>query len=69
MAANLGFTAILPADALATFDRVGFDGRHWSAEDIHDSSLASLNGEFATVVKTADLIQALTLGHRPLAGR
>lgn len=62
MAANLGFTAILPADALATFDRTGFDGRHWSAEDIHGSSLASLNGEFATVVNTADLIAALSPG-------
>jgi nicotinamidase-related amidase len=59
MAANLGFTAILPADALATFDRTGFDGRHWSAEEIHGSSLASLNGEFATIVSTSDLIEAL----------
>jgi nicotinamidase-related amidase len=59
MAANLGFTAILPADALATFDRTGFDGRHWSAEDIHGSSLASLRGEFATVVLTEAIIEAL----------
>jgi nicotinamidase-related amidase len=59
MAANLGFTAVLPADALATFDRTGFDGKHWSAEDIHGSSLASLRGEFATIVTTADIIEAL----------
>jgi nicotinamidase-related amidase len=60
MAANLGFTAILPADALATFDRTGFDGRHWSADDIHGSSLASLRGEFATIVQSADIIEALS---------
>lgn len=60
MAANLGFTAVLPADALATFDRTGFDGRHWSADDIHGSSLASLRGEFATIVQSADIIEALS---------
>ena len=56
MAANLGFTVWLPADALATFDRQGFDGRLWTADDIHSTSLASLNGEFATVLSTADLL-------------
>jgi len=60
MAANLGFNAILPADALATFDRTGYDGRQWPAEDVHQCSLASLNGEFATVIITDDLLQALT---------
>jgi nicotinamidase-related amidase len=60
MAANLGFTAVLPADALATFDRTGFDGRHWPADDIHGSSLASLRGEFATIVQSADIIEVLS---------
>jgi nicotinamidase-related amidase len=59
MAANLGFKAVLPADCLATFDRTGYDGRHWAADDIHSSSLASLGGEFATVITTADLLKAL----------
>jgi len=59
MAANLGFTAILPEDCLATFNRTGVDGRAWSAQDIHDSSMASLNGEFALVVKAEQVIAAL----------
>jgi nicotinamidase-related amidase len=59
MAANLGYKAFLPADCLATFDRVGYDGRLWSAEDIHSSSLASLNGEFATVLLSGEIIETL----------
>ncbi|MBU6450468.1 MAG: cysteine hydrolase [Cyanobacteria bacterium REEB67] len=59
MAANLGFKTFLPADCLATFDRVGYDGRPWSAEDIHSSSLASLNGEFATVMLSEQVIEML----------
>ncbi len=35
MAANLGFTAIVPADAAATFDRTGHDGTVHAAEEIH----------------------------------
>jgi nicotinamidase-related amidase len=50
MAANLGFAAIVPADAAATFDRTGFDGTVYAAEEIHRTALASLHGEFATVV-------------------
>jgi len=59
MAANLGFEAILPEDCLATFNRSGVDGRPWSAEDIHDSSMASLNGEFARVVKSDQVLAAI----------
>lgn len=56
MAGNLGFKTYLVADATATFDRVGPTGRHFSAEDIHDVTLANLHEEFATVVNTDDLI-------------
>ena len=47
------------SDATATFDRTGPDGRHWSAEDMHDSALASLNGEFAKVKTTDTVLAAL----------
>ncbi len=52
MAGNLGFTVTVVSDATATFDRTGPDGRHWTASEMHDSALASLNGEFASVRKT-----------------
>jgi len=68
MAANLGFEAILPEDCLATFNRTGVDGRPWSAEEIHDSSMASLNGEFARVVKSAQVIDAIHVAKAPTTG-
>lgn len=54
MAANLGFRTSLVADATATFDRVGPDGRRWSAELMHDAAIASLYNEFASITQTAE---------------
>jgi nicotinamidase-related amidase len=59
MAGNLGFDARLVRDATWTFDRVGPDGDAHAAEDIHAMTLSNLNGEFATVVTTAEAIAAL----------
>lgn len=59
MAGNLGFDTYVVSDATATFERVGPDGRHFTAEQMHDSALASLNGEFATVLCAADVLAAL----------
>ena len=56
MAGNLGFTSFVVADATATFERRGADGRSYSAEQMHDTALASLHGEFATVIVSADLL-------------
>lgn len=52
MAANLGFTVQLVHDATATFDRTGPDAQYYSARQMHDINLASLHGEFCTVVGT-----------------
>jgi len=49
MAGNLGFKVRLVSDATATFDRRGDDGTQYSASDIHNIHLASLNGEFCAV--------------------
>lgn len=56
MAGNLGFTTFVVDDATATFDRTGYDGVQYPAETVHAVSLASLHGEFATVVKTDQLL-------------
>ncbi len=56
MAGNLGFTTYVVADATATFDRTGYDGAHFPAETVHAVSLASLHGEFATVVTTDQVL-------------
>ena len=59
MAENRGFDVLLVADATATFDRE-FDGESLSAERVHRSALAHLDGEFATVVTTAAVLDAVT---------
>jgi hypothetical protein len=62
MAGNLGFDTYLVSDATATFERVGHDGSHYSANVMHDTALASVNGEFATVWTTAEVQQAAQPG-------
>lgn len=60
MAGNFGFETFIVSDATATFNKKGVDGQFFSAELIHETALASLNGEFATVVTTAFLKSLLT---------
>ena len=57
MAGNFGFDTFLVSDATATFNKKGLDGQNFSAELIHETALASLNDEFATVVTTDFLKQ------------
>jgi nicotinamidase-related amidase len=59
MAGNMGFDARLVCDAIWTYDRVGPDGNHHSAADIHAMTLSNLNGEFATIVTTRKIIAGL----------
>jgi nicotinamidase-related amidase len=56
MAANLGFKTYVVADATAAHAGTGYDGKNFSAEEMHISALASLHGEFATVVETEKLL-------------
>jgi nicotinamidase-related amidase len=62
MAGNLGFETYVVDDATATFDRTGPDGRQHDAAEIHAISLASLHGEFATVLRTDQVLAALSAG-------
>lgn len=55
MAGNLGFATYVVSDATATFDRTGPDGHVHEAEKVHEMSLVSLHGEFATVIDTASI--------------
>jgi len=59
MAGNFGFETYLAEDATATFCKIGFSGQLFSAELIHETAIASLNEEFATVLKTQQLIDLL----------
>jgi len=52
MAGNYGFDTFIVSDATATFNKKGLDGRNFPAELMHETALASLNEEFATVLTT-----------------
>jgi nicotinamidase-related amidase len=56
MAANLGFNVSVVSDATAAHAGRGPDGVVIDAETMHYHALAALNGEFAQIVSTADLI-------------
>lgn len=56
MASNLGYDTYVIEDATATFDLVGIDGHKYSADLIHKTALANLNGEFATIWSTEELL-------------
>ena len=63
-ASDLGFEVTLLADATATFERIGYDGRHYSADEIHRVNLASLDREFCRVETTAEVLAAIGTADR-----
>ncbi|MCP4766809.1 MAG: cysteine hydrolase [Gammaproteobacteria bacterium] len=59
MASDLGFDVTLVSDAAAAFERSGFDGVHYSADEIHRVNLVSLDGEFCRVRSTAAILDEI----------
>jgi len=59
MAGNLGFEVFLVADACFTFARRDWSGRLRTADEVHDMSLANLDGEYCTVVDAEAVLAAL----------
>ena len=64
MAGNLGYRTYLVADATATAERIDLAGRVWRAEEIQALTLANLNGEYATVVSTEEILARLVAPRR-----
>jgi nicotinamidase-related amidase len=58
MAGNLGFDTVVVADATATFGRADYNGKKRDAEDVHALSLANLQGEYARIASTAEILAA-----------
>jgi nicotinamidase-related amidase len=56
MAGNLGFETLLVEDACFTFGRQDWAGAWRSADEVHAMSLANLAGEYARVVRTAEVL-------------
>jgi nicotinamidase-related amidase len=59
MSGNLGFNTYLISDATAAFGMKDHNGKYYDAETIHNISLATLHDEFATILKTEELIRLL----------
>jgi nicotinamidase-related amidase len=57
MSGNLGFNTYLISDATAAFGLKGPDGVYYDADQIHNISLVTLHGEFATALTTKELIE------------
>ncbi|MBW1295902.1 cysteine hydrolase family protein [Aquimarina litoralis] len=59
MASNYGFKTFLVEDGVAAFDKIGSNGEKYSAQMVHDIEIANLKDEFATIIKTEDIIKSL----------
>jgi nicotinamidase-related amidase len=59
MAGNLGYAVSFVIDATHTFDRMGPDGQVVCADDLARVTAANLDGEFARVVSTRDVLASL----------
>jgi nicotinamidase-related amidase len=59
MASDLGFAVTLISDATAAFERTGYDGIHYSGEEIHRVNLVSLDGEFCRVRSTDQMLDKI----------
>lgn len=58
MAGNLGYDVIFVLDATHTFDRTGPDGATITADELARVTAANLDGEFARVMSTPDVIRS-----------
>ena len=57
MGSNLGFDIYVVSDACFAVEKRALNGRLFSAEDVHALSLANMQGEYATVVNTAWVLE------------
>jgi nicotinamidase-related amidase len=57
-AGNLGFKTYVVADATFTFEKKDYSGILRSADEVHAMSLANLEGEYAQIITTSDLLNA-----------
>jgi nicotinamidase-related amidase len=58
-AGNMGFDTYLAHDCCATTNQIGVDGRDHDAQLMHDISVTSMNGEFCTAMRAADVLSLL----------
>lgn len=52
----LGYTIILPSDATTAVPVKGLDGKSWDAPTVYDLTLAILDGEYANVTTSDEVL-------------
>ena len=62
MAGNFGYDTIVVSDATAAFRAKGINGEVFPAQLVHEVSLATLNGEFAEVISSEDVLRSGVVG-------
>lgn len=55
-AGNLGFATVVVADATFAFAKKDYDGKTRTAQEVHAMSLANLDGEYAQIQTTDEVI-------------
>ncbi|PLS38028.1 cysteine hydrolase [Carnobacterium maltaromaticum] len=55
MAANLGFKCYLVEDATASFELIGHTGIKYSANEVQELTIVTLNEEFAEILSTSQV--------------
>jgi len=58
-AGDLGFDTTVVSDAVACFDKVAIDGTTYASAVVHELSLANLKDEYAIIMTTEEIVQAL----------
>jgi nicotinamidase-related amidase len=59
VAGDLGYDVLFALDATHTFDRIGPEGHVVTADELARTTATNLEGEFATVVATQDVVEPL----------
>ena len=55
-AGDLGFITYVVSDAAACFDKIDRSGRKYSSDLIHQISLSNLEGEYAIIISTREIL-------------
>lgn len=64
MSGNLGFKTYLVEDACWTFARRDYAGRLRSADEVHAMSLANMDPEYCTILRSEQIIAAIEIAFR-----
>ena len=62
MSGNLGYKTFVVSDATYTFDMKDFAGQLQTAETVHNMSLANLQGEYAHILNTEEVLKRIVSG-------